>query len=107
MKRARMTSAQNFLLFDLAPHIPGSKSGGGISLGTKGAPESQQQLWFRNNHKHRAFNANFRELAAQHPELASAAQDLQSKRQRLEELEERQRKEGALARLFAGFDGKN
>lgn len=92
MKRARMSSAQNFLLFDLTPHIPGSKSGGGVSLGAKGAPEAQQQLWFRNNHKHEAFNVKFRELAAQHPELASAAQDLHAKRERLEELEANQRK---------------
>jgi hypothetical protein len=106
MKRARMTSAQNFLLFDLTPHIPGSKMGGGKSLGTKGAPEAQQQLWFRNNHKHEAFNANFRELAAQHPQLASAALDLQAKRARLEELEASQRKEGTLGRIFGGFGGK-
>lgn len=105
MKRERMSSAKNFLLFDLTPHIPGSKGGGGISLSTKGAPEAEQLLWFRNNHKHEEFNTNFRELATQHPELAAAALELQAKRQRLDELEERQRKEGALGRMFSRFGG--
>jgi hypothetical protein len=55
-------------MFDLTPHIPGSKAGGGKSLSTRGAPETEQQLWFRNKRKHEAFNTNFRELATQHHE---------------------------------------
>lgn len=68
----------------------------------RGVPEDAAQLWFQNNPKHRAFNAKFRELAAQHPELLTAAQELQAKKQALDALEERQREGGTLGRVFSG-----
>jgi len=113
MKRARMTAAQRFLFFDLTP--PGgenssgpARNGGAISMNTRGAPQlSEEQLWFHNNEKHTAFNARFRELAAQNPELASVALDLQAKRQLVEAYEARQRQESTLGRLFAAFGGKD
>lgn len=113
MKRARMTAAQTFLFFDLTPPGGGNSSGvarngGAISMNTRGAPQlSEEQLWFQNNRKHMAFNARFRELAAQHPELESVALELQAKRRQAEAYETRQREESTLGRFFAAFGDKD
>ncbi|MGV3591809.1 MAG: hypothetical protein ACO1PZ_08965 [Gammaproteobacteria bacterium] len=103
MKQARMSETQKFLFYDLLTK-KGSGSSGGVSMNTKGAPAmTEEQLWFHNNPKHVAFNARFRELAAQHPELMNAAMELQAKRQQLLDSEARQRKETAVGRFFSSF----
>ncbi|HEY0962281.1 MAG TPA: hypothetical protein VGE69_07985 [Pseudomonadales bacterium] len=113
MKRARMNEAQKFLFYDLVPpggqNISGPpRNGGAISMNTRGAPQlTEEQLWFHNNHKHVAFNAKFRELAAQHPDLANLALELQAKRQQLLVSEARQRKDSAIGRFFSGFGSKD
>lgn len=101
MKRARSKNSQDFLLSDLNS-IPGEPA-----VNTRGVPQTQQELWFQNQRKHEAFNARFRELAMQHPELAAATIELQVKRQRLRELEERQQGESALGRFFSGFGNRD
>lgn len=109
MKRARRTNAHNFLFSDVTPPNPSDPNRpiGSKSLNTKGVQTNEQELWLQNDPKHKAFNARFRELAAQHPELATAALDLHARRQRLETLEQRQRQEGAMGRFFSRFGGKD
>jgi hypothetical protein len=105
MKRMRRNNVDNFLFSDITPPSASDtiRAAGGKSFDVKGGQDSEQLLWFRNQPKTRAFNVKFSELASAHPELAAAALDLQAKRQRLEELEERRRDESALGRFFAGF----
>lgn len=92
MKRVRLNAAQKFLFTDLTPPPQDSiQTGSGVSIDRGGLPETEAQLWFQNNPKHMEFNAKFRELAAQHPELAAAALDWKAKQQRLAELEESRR----------------
>ena len=113
MKMARLNEAQKFLFFDLAPpngqNSSGSpRNGGAVSMNTRGAPQlTDEQLWFHNNPRHEAFNAKFRELAAQHPELMTVATELQVKRQQLLDSEARQRKESAVGRFFSAFGGND
>ncbi|MGV3591808.1 MAG: hypothetical protein ACO1PZ_08960 [Gammaproteobacteria bacterium] len=111
VKQARMRGAQQFMFFDLVPPNGENSSGpprngGARSMNTRGAPQmTEEQLWFHDNDKHAAFNARFRALAAQHPELAAVAQDLQAKRLELVEAEERRRKESVVGRFFSLFSG--
>jgi hypothetical protein len=109
MKRMRHSNVQNFLFSDITPPAASDaiRAAGGKSMDIKGVQESEQQMWFRSNPKHREFNAKFRELAAQNPALASAALELQTKQQRLEELEQREREESALGRFFSRFGGND
>lgn len=105
MKRARRNNVDKFLFSDINPPQPGAGTpSGAASIDTKGVQDSEQELWFRNRPKTREFNTRFRELAAEHPELAAAALDLETKKQRLEELEERQRNEGTVGRFLSGGD---
>lgn len=108
MQRARRTNVSNFLFSDLTPpSVSGTGPGTGAkSLNARGVQETEQELWFHNQPKHREMNAKFLELSSQHPELAAAAQDLQTKRERLAELEASQREESALGRFFARIGGK-
>lgn len=112
MRRARMMQAQRFVLFDLTPpnFDPARgppRNGPSKSINTRGAPMSEAELWFHNDDKHRAFNAKFRELAAQHPELHNITRDWQDKQLRLVELEEEQRKNSLLGRFFSKFSRKD
>ncbi|MES2604007.1 MAG: hypothetical protein V4603_03660 [Pseudomonadota bacterium] len=104
MKRARRTNVDNFLFSDMKPPQNGT---GARSVNTRGVQDTEQLLWFKNRPKTREFNVKFRELASQHPELASAALELQTKKQRLEELEARRRNESAVGQLFSGSDDKD
>ncbi|MES2604009.1 MAG: hypothetical protein V4603_03670 [Pseudomonadota bacterium] len=100
MKRTRHANVQRFLFSDLTPNR-GNKPSGGASMDLKGVQDSEEIMWFKNQPKTREFTAKFQALAAEHPDLAAAAQDLQSKRQRLEELEARRRNEGAVGRFLS------
>lgn len=113
IKQARLSEAQKFMFFDLVPPNGENSSGpprngGAKSMNTRGATQmTEEQLWFHNNDKHAAFNAKFRELAAQHPELMTTAMELQTKRQQLLDSEARQRKESAVGRFFSAFGSKD
>ncbi|MES2604008.1 MAG: hypothetical protein V4603_03665 [Pseudomonadota bacterium] len=102
MKRMRFRNVENFLFTDLTPPQVNEKPSGGWAMDLKGVQDSEQLLWFKNQPKTRAFTTKFQELAADHADLAAAAQDLQAKRQRLEELEARRRTEGAVGRFLSG-----
>jgi hypothetical protein len=104
MKWARQENVSNFLFSDLTPK-PATAPKAGASLDTRGVQQSEQELWFQAQPKHREFNTKFRELVSEHPELASAALDLQTKKQRLAELEERQKNQSLPGRFFSAFRG--
>lgn len=96
MKRKRMDAVANFLLTDLTPPTAYEMSvqPGAVSVNTQGTPAAQQQIWDQNRSKHEEFNAKFRELASQNPELNAAALEFKEKKERLQQLEEQARNGG-------------
>ena len=83
IKEARFQNVQDFLDFGIPP-------------------TSEEELWWESRHKTAQLNAEMKEIAKQHPDLAVAMIGLHEKRQRLEDLERDKRAatKGFFARIF-------